>query len=191
MNLSINHQIVSTSSVNTLWHGIDLGWAYSDLLPNIYRKTSCRQFAYDVLHDSLVRFALSKNPNRNEQPHAYLQVIIRNLLTDDYRTQTRFVQLQDHADDEVDRSDADKSSHYDQSFSPSAEHLLDIQQRIAALQTLINKLPDRCREVFWLYRIEGVAQADIALQLGISLNMVERHVMRSMKDLLKASALIL
>ncbi|MGZ8252631.1 MAG: sigma-70 family RNA polymerase sigma factor [Methylophilaceae bacterium] len=191
MQLSISQQVIDAPDVKTLWHGVDLGWAYSDLLPTIYRKTSCRQFAFDVLHDSLVRFALSKNPNRNEQPHAYLQVIIRNLLIDDHRSQKRFVPLQTEDSDDENRSDAEKSSDYAQTFSPSAEHLLDLQQRIAALQDLINKLPTRCREVFWLYRIEGLGQAEIASQLGISVNMVERHVMRSMKDLLKASALIL
>ncbi|MFA6179553.1 MAG: sigma-70 family RNA polymerase sigma factor [Candidatus Methylopumilus sp.] len=188
MQLSISQQAVDASCIKTFWHGIDLGWAYGDLLPNIYRKTSCRQFALDVLHDSLVRFALTKNPNRDEQPQAYLQVIVRNLLIDDHHERKRFVPL--ITEDTGDRPDSANPTFLHQAFTPSAEHLADIQQRIHAMQQLIDSLPPRCREAFWLYRIDGMNQTDIAAQLGISLNMVQRHVMRAMLELLDATDLI-
>jgi RNA polymerase sigma-70 factor (ECF subfamily) len=37
--------------------------------------------------------------------------------------------------------------------------------------------------VFWLARIEGHRQVHIATLLGISLNMVERHLIRALLDL--------
>jgi hypothetical protein len=36
------------------WHGIDLEWAYSDLLNQIIRKTTCVHRARYVLHDAIV-----------------------------------------------------------------------------------------------------------------------------------------
>lgn len=45
---------------------------------------------------------------------------------------------------------------------------------------VIDDLPPRCREVFILYRFNGLDQGTIARQLGISRNMVERHVIRAM-----------
>jgi RNA polymerase sigma-70 factor (ECF subfamily) len=188
MSNSSSHDLAGSTLM--IWHGIDLHWAYSALLPNICRQIVCKQSALDILHDSLVRFALARNPNRHEQPHAYLQIIVRNLMINNHRVSNRFVPLQTEDFDTEDRTDADKHSSYDYAFAPSAEHLLDVQQRIVAMQSLIDRLPPRCREVFWLYRIEGLSQAEIASRLGVSLNMVERHVMRSMQDLLKASALI-
>jgi DNA-binding CsgD family transcriptional regulator len=41
-----------------------------------------------------------------------------------------------------------------------------------------------------MYRVEGHTQAEIAAALGISKNMVERHVMRAIIDLSSARELI-
>ena len=163
------------------WHGVDLRWAYANLLPNICRQTHCRQYAFDILHDALVRFALTRSSGRQEQPHAYLRTIVRNLLVDSHREQARLVPLPE--EDEVQLL-------ADQSFTPSAEHLADIQQRLNILQAIIDRLPPRCREVFWMLRIEGLKQQEIATKLGISLNMVERHVKRALLDLLEARDLV-
>lgn len=174
-----------------IWNGLDLRWAYADLLPGIYRQTHCSHLAFDILHDSLLRFALTKHPDRIQQPQAYFRTVVRHVLADNYRHLSRFVPLlsEDETSDEnehrtgVPRNIEDK-------LSPSPEHLADIQQRMQALQTIIDCLPSRCREVFWLFRVEGVAQAEIAARLGISLNMVERHIMRALVDLRVARDLL-
>jgi RNA polymerase sigma factor (sigma-70 family) len=168
------------------WYGIDLHWAYSDLLRQIYRKTICQQSALDVLHNALVRFALAKNPDRFQEPHAFLQVIVRNQLVDEYRYHRRLVSL-DISEDEAEQPESSQDSTF---YSPSAEHLADINQRLASLQALIESLPARCREVFWLYRVEGLKQAEIAGKLNISIKMVEKHVARGYVALLEAHDLI-
>ena len=175
------------------WYGIDLRWAYADLLPSIYKQTFCKHAAYDVLHDALVRFALSNNPNREQQPHAYLRTITQNLVVDGFKQRARFSPL---ADDESNfNQNNDQSSHYkadinSQHFSPSAEHLLDIKQRLQLIQSIMDKLPPKCKQVFWLYRIESMPQLEIAATLKISNNMVQRHMMRAMLDMLDARDLV-
>lgn len=153
-----------------VWLGIDLSWAYADLLPSIYRQTYCKQSAYDILHDALLRFALTKNPRREEQPHAYLRTITQNLLLENYRKNSYFRSYQD-------------SLGYEVLTAPSTEHLADLQQRLILLNSVIENLPARCREVFILFRIDGIKQAEIARQLNISLNMVERHLIRALLDI--------
>ncbi len=54
------------------------------------------------------------------------------------------------------------------------------RQALGRVMAAIDALPPRCREVFVLYRFEGLAQAEIAARLGISRNMVEKHVIRAM-----------
>lgn len=172
------------------WYGIDLKWAYSDMLRNIYRHTYCKQAALDILHDSLIRFALAKNPDRLQSPQAFLQVIVRNQIINTYNENARFVSFDAEGDDHSSTSLFDKHAADNHMFSPSAEHLLDIQQRLKAMQTLIDNLPRRCREAFWMFRIEGRDQAEIAAKLGITRNMVQRHVMRAMIEILEAQDLL-
>jgi RNA polymerase sigma factor (sigma-70 family) len=172
------------------WHGIDLKWAYSDVLRNIYRHTYCKQIALDILHDSLIRYALAKNPDRQQYPQAFLQTIIRNQLIDSHNHSAKFVSLDAEDTGDTNTFDLHKHAAEHQLFAPSAEHLLDIQQRLQAMQVLIDNLPTRCREAFWLFRIEGKDQSEIAVHLGISRNMVQRHVMRAMMEILEAQDLL-
>lgn len=162
------------------WQGIDLGWAYSDLLISLSRRTRCVQRAYDVLHDALLRFALAQHRRPVDQPNAYLRRVAHSVLIDCYRSESRLESLEDQNPEDVAPSQV----------APSCEHLLDIQQRLQALQRILDCLPERCAQVFWMARIEGYTQPDIATRLGISLNMVERHMMRALIDLRRARDLL-
>ncbi len=152
------------------WHGINLHWAYSTLLPSIKRKTLCSHAAKDILHDGFLRFALTTSPNRDPEPHAYLRTIVQNLILEQYRRDSYFHEYQQQAD-------------LEEPATVSAEHLADIRQRLELVTQIIQDLPTRCRQVFVMYRIEGHAQQDIASQLNISVNMVERHLIRALLDI--------
>ncbi|NJK86714.1 MAG: hypothetical protein HC906_12820 [Bacteroidales bacterium] len=43
-----------------------------------------------------------------------------------------------------------------------------------AIKNIMENLPDRCKEVFKLSRINGLKNNEIALQLGISIKAVEK-----------------
>lgn len=152
------------------WHGINLHWAYTTLLPGIRRKTVCPHQAKDILHDGFLRFALTTSPHRNQEPHAYLRTIVQNLILEQYRKDSYFADYQ-------------QQTELEEPATVSAEHLADIKQRLELVTQIIQDLPPKCRQVFIMYRIEGHAQKDIAEQLKISLNMVERHLIRTLLDL--------
>ena len=69
----------------------------------------------------------------------------------------------------------------DESNEPSLEEALDTEREIARLRSAIEGLPPRCREVFYLFRIEELSQQEIAQRLGITVNAVEKHVMRALR----------
>ncbi len=172
------------------WYGLDLRWAYVELLPSISRQTSSLQLSYDVLHDALLRFALTKNPQRIEQPQAYFRTIVKNVLADVHKEMSRFVPLLENSADRDESDGLRKPYVLEERCAPSAEHLADLQQRLESMQRIIDCLPPRCREVFWLFRVEGLGQAEIAEKLGITLNMVERHMIRALVDLRAARELV-
>lgn len=159
------------------WHGINLRWAYCELLPAIYNDIRCRHKAYDILHDALLKFAISPATLNLEKPHAYLRVIAQNLTNEDRKFNKRLITF---SSDEFDLTafleDASRAA-------PSPEELISLKQRLEALQRVINRLPPKCREAFWLYRVDQRSLKEIADQLSISVNMVSRHITRAMLDL--------
>jgi RNA polymerase sigma factor (sigma-70 family) len=161
------------------WGGLDLAWVYSELLAGIRRRTQSLHHAYDVLHEALIRFALANGRQTLQQPHAYLRTVVGSVLVDHHHESQRFVALAEDGDAPAALA-----------ARPSEEQLADLRQRLAAVQRILDALPPRCREVFWLFRIEGHSQAEIAQRLGISVNMVERHVMRALLDLRAARELL-
>lgn len=154
------------------WCGLDLHWVYSELLTGVNRRTQSLHHAYDVLHDSLLRYALAGTRDQVVQPHAYLRSVVGSVLVNHHLDARRYVSWDTAAGFDL---------HTPQ--RPSEEHLAEIRQRLQSVQRILDSLPPRCGQVFWLFRVEGHTQPEIAERLGISLNMVERHVMRALIDL--------
>lgn len=159
--------------VTTSWHGVDLQWAYADLLRGIQRRTGCPHRARDVLHDSLIRLALATMRAPITQPHAYLRTVAGSVLIDCYRDDARWLPLPDHADRDGGTV----------GYVPSAERMAQLRACLKAAQRVLDRLPPRRREVFWLFRIDGFSCRAIAEHLGLSVRTVENHVMRTMVDL--------
>ncbi|AWB25356.1 RNA polymerase subunit sigma-70 [Methylobacterium currus] len=54
------------------------------------------------------------------------------------------------------------------------------RQDLRRLAAAIDDLPPRCREAFLLARIEGLPNGEVAARLGISRNMVEKHLIKAL-----------
>ena len=59
-------------------------------------------------------------------------------------------------------------------------------KRILTALALIAALPDRCRRIFELRKIEGVSQREIARRLGVSEHVVENESVRGLRAILAA-----
>ena len=57
------------------------------------------------------------------------------------------------------------------------------EKMIARIHQSIALMPDKCREVFYLSRFEGLNHKQIAEKLGISTKTVENHITKAMKKL--------
>lgn len=62
----------------------------------------------------------------------------------------------------------------------SPEAAIDARRDLAALRAAIADLPPRTREVFLMFRLEGLRYREIAERLGISPRTVEYHVQHAM-----------
>ena len=71
---------------------------------------------------------------------------------------------------------------------PSPERVAAGRRELARVRKLIEGLPDRCRRIFELRKIEGLSQRDVAQTLGISEHIVENDVGKGLKLILQAIA---
>jgi RNA polymerase sigma factor (sigma-70 family) len=162
-----------------MWGDIDLRWAYGDLLRSINRYTRDVDHSYDILHDALVRFALIKNKQPIHQPHAYLRTVVRSILSRNAKETSRWLPFPEQGDEAQEL--------LAETATTSPEHLAYIGERLQALRRVLDCMPPRCRDVFFLYRVEGLTRPQIAQQLGISIKTVEYHIKRALVDLLSAA----
>jgi RNA polymerase sigma-70 factor (ECF subfamily) len=64
---------------------------------------------------------------------------------------------------------------------PDAAEALVYREKVALMGEALAALPDRCREIFILRKLQHVPQKEIAARLGISERTVESQVTRGMK----------
>lgn len=69
---------------------------------------------------------------------------------------------------------------------PSPDRAAEADQKLAQTEAILSSLPWTCRQVIELRRIHGLSQAETAHQLGVSENVVENHIVRGIRRLLKA-----
>ncbi len=71
---------------------------------------------------------------------------------------------------------------YHSDFSFDSDYKLLYDELEEQINLIIDKLPKRCRKVFLMSRFEGMKNKEIALELGISLTAVEKHIARALES---------
>jgi len=66
-------------------------------------------------------------------------------------------------------------------FIRDEPYLLIEQEFTQRITAIMDKLPEKCREVFVLSRVHGMMNREIAGKLNISLKMVEKHISQALR----------
>lgn len=130
----------------------------------------------DIIQDAYCRLAALETVEHISHSKAYFFQIVRALVTDRLR-KARVVRIETIT--EIDES-------YVISDEPSAERILTARRDLEFVLDLIRKLPERCRRVIELRKIDGLSQKDIALRLGITETIVENDVVKGMRIISEA-----
>jgi RNA polymerase sigma-70 factor (ECF subfamily) len=64
--------------------------------------------------------------------------------------------------------------------APGQERVVNGRQCLLLMAKAIKELPNKCQTVFILSRLHGLSNSEIAQSLGISRNMVEKHIIRAL-----------
>ena len=74
-----------------------------------------------------------------------------------------------------------------QSETPGPEQRVDYQQRLARFQTALSEMPKLRRTVFVKRHLGDQSRAEIAKELGISVESVKKHLVRARQELARVS----
>jgi RNA polymerase sigma factor (sigma-70 family) len=125
----------------------------------------------DIRHDAYIRVLEAAAQSRPRAPKSFLFSIARNLLADRAR-RARIVAI-----DLLE--DLDSLNVLVDDLSP--EHRTSARQQLVQLSEAFAQLPEKCREVVWLQRVQNLSHKEIASRLGIAVGTVEKHMIKGIR----------
>ena len=130
----------------------------------------------DLMQEAYAKLVGLERIDQIQSPDGYFFQTVRNLLTDKLR-RAKVVRIESVM--EIDALSVC-------SDEPSPEQAAAARRELSRVQALIQALPDRCRRVFELRKVQGVPQREIARQLGISESAVENEAVKGMRLIMRA-----
>lgn len=142
-------------------HAWVLGW--------LRKKLGCAHNAADVAQDTFLRILSSRDALLlASQSRGYIATTARNLLIDRARRQRlEKAYLEELALLALEHPGA-----------PSAERIWETLDALEQICALLEGLDTKPRQAFLLHYLEGQPQARVAEQLGISVRMVQKHLVQ-------------
>jgi RNA polymerase sigma factor (sigma-70 family) len=120
----------------------------------------------DVVQETYLRLLRARERGEVTSPKAFLFAVARNLALDRFR----------HREVVPTESLAESEGLAVMDEGGSTPDLIAHHQELALLTEAIQSLPDRCRQIFTLRKVYGLAQSEIAAQLGVSENTVSAQL---------------
>jgi len=140
------------------------------LLAWLRRNIACPQRAEDLSQDTFVRLLGRDELNTPNQPRAFLVAIAKGLLFDHFR---RAALEQAYLSELMLIPEGEQPS-------PEEQHL--ILEDLRAIDHLLGKLSSKARAAFLYSRIDGLAHAEIAEKLGVSVPRVRQYLAQGIRQ---------
>lgn len=137
--------------------------------------------AEDVVQETFIRLlnrerTQGKTLQSMASPEAYMYRTASNLAIDRQRQKNS----------RVDEGCAEPLDNSIESTAPGALRVIESHQRLQRLRDAVDQLPPMCRQVFVLHKYRQLTYREVASHLGISVSMVEKHMMKALTRLDKA-----
>ncbi len=130
--------------------------------------------ADDIMQTAFVKLAIKSTAEDVTETRGFLYRVAKNLMVDGSRK--RLVR-EKYAKNILDEEYQSSVQNY-----CSTEQLVLQRERLRLLEGIIKTLPARRRRVFILNRIHGLSYAEIAKEVGLTIEGVRKHVSRALAD---------
>jgi len=132
----------------------------------------------DIVQESYCRISNIKDASHIRNGRAYLFTTAKMIIIERVR-RSRVVSIETVA--ELDKLQIGSNTR-------SPEDVIVARNYLSNITRLIDDLPDRCRMVFQMRKIEGLSQREVATKLGLAEHTVENDVAKGLSLILKAIA---
>lgn len=130
----------------------------------------------DIVQETYARLAAMDSVAEVRDPRTYTFQTAHSVILTHVR-RARIVSIRAAVD--VDELDAT-------GYELSLEREWEGRDELQRLGEVIDALPDKCREVFVLRRVEGLSQREVSQRLGLAESTIEKHMARGIKVLMDA-----
>lgn len=151
------HREVAT--LYTDHHGWLHGW--------LRKKLGDVHQAADLAHDTFVRLLARDEPVQAREPRAFLTTVAQRVLANHYRRQ------------QLERAYLEALAQAPQSFAISPEERALLLEALDEIDRMLDGLPAPVRRAFLMAQLDGMKQADIARELGLSLTTIKRYLVQA------------
>ena len=152
---------------------IDLHGLYNDhhhwLLGVLRRRIGCLTTAEDLSHDVFVRLLGRPQLPEFKEPRAYLARMAHGMVIDRHRRLA------------VEQAWLESIAALPADQAPSAEEQVLVIDALARLDGLLEKFHPRIQTIFLMSRLEGIAYAEIARRLDVSLSTVQKAMTQALR----------
>ena len=142
---------------------------YAEVLSYISRSVGCKDKAQNIVQEAYTRLLSyrKRNPEHDaSEQRALFFKTAKHIVIDNYR--------RNHANPGHEEQELIAQTDYE----PEAK--LASQQQLDLLYTCIEKLPQKTKHAFVLYKFKNLTYQQVAQQMGISVSMVEKHLATAM-----------
>ncbi|WP_314916012.1 sigma-70 family RNA polymerase sigma factor [Pseudomonas helleri] len=124
--------------------------------------------AADLAQDTFVRLLASRDIEQIREPRTYLSAIARALMIDKFRRRA------------LEQAYCDALALHPEPMDISPEKRLLILETLVAIDSMLDGLGERTRQIFLSVQLEGLSYVATGKRLGVSVTTVKKHVIRAM-----------
>lgn len=157
-------------------------WLAQHVLPHepglrrwLRRRTPAGMDVDDIIQETYAKLAMLAEVDHIAAPKAYVYQTALSLILQEGR--------RSHAK-QIDK-DVEIALLTTASPEPLQDQQAEAKQELARVYDAIAGLPDKCREVFVLRKVDGLSQREIAERLNLSESTVEKHIGRGIRMLIE------
>lgn len=141
------------------------------LVYTAYKKLNSKEKAEDIVQNIFTDlYRRRTNIELHISLNAYLHQALKFKVLNEYRSE--FI-----------RTRYQKNVFFTYGCKIDFSHPLDVKELDAKINTILDRLPEKCKRVFLLSRKENLSNKDISVCLNITISTVEKHISKALKTL--------